>query len=60
MRGAAATVSVAGAAATVTVAFLFLFNGSTRLNLPTLVNVNGKLWFGVSTGDVNGHVAQTT
>src|SRR3954452_5134704 len=53
-------VTVAGAAATVTVIFLFLFSGSTTLYLPALANgyVNG--WPAASTGELNGHVVQTT
>ena len=59
-RGAAVRVTPAGAAVTVTVPFLFLFRGSTVENLPTLVNVNVYAWPDVSTGEVKGHVVQTT
>src|SRR5919198_3952637 len=59
-RGLDERVSVAAAWFTVTVPFLFLLSGSTTVNLPAFVNVNGKFWPGASTGDVNGHFVQTT
>src|SRR5881409_1722527 len=53
-------VIVTGAAVTVTVPLLFLFKGSTVVNLPAFANVNVWVWPGASTSDVNGHVAHTT
>ena len=52
--------TAAGTAFTVTVTFLFLFRGSTEVNLPAWTYVYATPSPGLRTADVNGHFAQTT